>query len=100
MTPTAEEQSDELLLVLAFSGGGTRAAALSYGVLEALDEVSIPATGIEGDPSGDGRTTMLNQVDIVSSVSGGSVTYKLPHRPQEAAVIPFSPTGQSFNTGF
>ena len=29
-------RSDELLLVLAFSGGGTRAAAFAYGVLEEL----------------------------------------------------------------
>jgi len=28
--------SDDLLLMLAFSGGGTRAAALDYGVLEQL----------------------------------------------------------------
>jgi hypothetical protein len=29
------ERSEELLLLLTFSGGGTRAAAFSYGVLEA-----------------------------------------------------------------
>jgi hypothetical protein len=30
------EKSDALLLILTFSGGGTRAAALSYGILQAL----------------------------------------------------------------
>ncbi len=75
LAPTVEERSDELLLVLAFSGGGTRAAALSYGVLEALDGVSIPAPGVEGDTRiGKGRDTLLDQVDLISSVSGGSVT--------------------------
>jgi len=75
LTPTAQERSDELLLVLAFSGGGTRAAALSYGVLEALDKVSIPATAVEGNTRvREGSATLLDQVDIISSVSGGSVT--------------------------
>ena len=31
-----EPRSDSLLVGLAFSGGGTRAAAFSYGVLEAM----------------------------------------------------------------
>ena len=35
-TLKAKDRSDELLLVLTFSGGGTRAAAMSYGILEAL----------------------------------------------------------------
>ncbi|GAB4343822.1 MAG: patatin-like phospholipase family protein [Candidatus Abyssubacteria bacterium] len=75
LAPTEEERSDELLLILAFSGGGTRAAALSYGVLEALDKVSIPAAGIEADANlSERRNTLLDQVDIISSVSGGSVT--------------------------
>src|SRR4051812_196268 len=30
------------LVVLAFSGGGTRAAAFSYGVLEALRRIEVP----------------------------------------------------------
>lgn len=75
LTPTAEQRSDELLLVLAFSGGGTRAAALSYGVLEALNKVTIPAPETEGNAQGgERRDTLLDQVDIISSVSGGSMT--------------------------
>ncbi len=31
-----QSSSDDLLLMLAYSGGGTRAAAFSYGVLEQL----------------------------------------------------------------
>ena len=40
---TDPERSHETLLILAFSGGGTRAASLSYGILEALDLVEVPA---------------------------------------------------------
>ena len=57
---------DEVFVVLAFSGGGTRAAALSYGVLDELRRVTITAGG---------RTrSLLSEVDVISSVSGGSFT--------------------------
>lgn len=54
--------TDETFVFLSFSGGGTRAAALAYGVLQGMDEV----------PVGDG--TLLDEVDMISSVSGGSFT--------------------------
>ena len=55
------------LVVLAFSGGGTRAAAFSYGVLEFLRRTRIVgATGKEA--------RLLDQVDVISGVSGGSFT--------------------------
>ena len=54
------------IVILAFSGGGTRAAAFSYGVLEFLRRTE--ATG----PRGTGR--LLDQVDIITGVSGGSFT--------------------------
>lgn len=62
------EKDDPLILILAFSGGGTRAAALSYGVLEALDRIEIPVKG------GSGRRTLLDEVNLITSVSGGSFT--------------------------
>jgi NTE family protein len=64
------DRDDSLLLILAFSGGGTRAASLSYGVLEALDLVEVPPP----DSGNWKRHTMLDEVDLISSVSGGSFT--------------------------
>jgi NTE family protein len=53
-------------IVLAFSGGGTRAAALSYGVMEELRDAKIDSKGQ--------RVRVLDEVDVISSVSGGSFT--------------------------
>ncbi|HEY0824187.1 MAG TPA: patatin-like phospholipase family protein [Ramlibacter sp.] len=58
--------SGSLLLVLTFSGGGTRAAALAYGVMEALAATEVQWEGK--------RKRLLDEVDIISSVSGGSYT--------------------------
>lgn len=37
--------STELSVILAFSGGGTRAAALAYGVLDALRDIKVECPG-------------------------------------------------------
>lgn len=58
--------SEEIVLLLAFSGGGTRAAALSYGVLEELRDTTIHVAGRS--------IRVLDEVDMISSVSGGSFT--------------------------
>jgi NTE family protein len=58
--------SSDLLLMLAFSGGGTRAAALSYGALEELARTPV---GVQGN-----QHRLLDEVDIISAVSGGSFT--------------------------
>lgn len=63
---SSADNSDELLMILTFSGGGTRAAALAYGVLEELSKLHI------GRPGRQRR--LLDEVDIISSVSGGSYT--------------------------
>jgi predicted acylesterase/phospholipase RssA len=57
----------ELFVILAFSGGGTRAAAFSYGVLEGLQAVTY-------QPAAGSARTLLEDVDVISSVSGGSFT--------------------------
>jgi NTE family protein len=54
------------LFFLAFSGGGTRAAALSYGVLEELRRTEITIHGQ--------RRRLIDEVDIITGVSGGSFT--------------------------
>lgn len=59
-------RSDELLLILAFSGGGTRAAAFAYGVLEELAATSVTLGGRS--------RSLLDEVDAISAVSGGSFT--------------------------
>ena len=58
------DNTDELFVIVTFSGGGTRAAALAYGVLEALRDTSIEWRGR--------RVSLLDEVDVISSISGGS----------------------------
>ena len=60
------DSSEELFLILSFSGGGTRAAAFSYGVLEELRAKEVT---LEGK-----KRSFLNEVDLISGVSGGSFT--------------------------
>jgi len=51
----------ENLVILSFSGGGTRAGALAYGVSRCLEFVKLPS-----------GKSLLDEVKIISSVSGGS----------------------------
>ena len=62
----AGDRSPELLVLVAFSGGGTRAAAFSYGVLKALAATEITTEN--------GQRSLLHEIDVISSVSGGSFT--------------------------
>jgi NTE family protein len=58
---------DRPFVILAFSGGGTRAAAFSFGLMEELRRVEYVAK----DGS---KRRLLDDVEIISSVSGGSFT--------------------------
>ena len=54
---------DDMLVGLAFSGGGTRAAAFSYGVLSQFADIPVPRA----------QDKLLDRLDFISGVSGGSV---------------------------
>lgn len=56
---------DNTLVIMMFSGGGTRAAALGYGVLTAFNDYPLLLNGR--------RTTLTASSDLVFGVSGGSV---------------------------
>lgn len=70
------QNTDDVFICLCFSGGGTRAAALSYGVLQGLRDSAIPALRVSDGTNGaaGASRTLLDEVDTVSSVSGGSFT--------------------------
>lgn len=53
---------DENVIALSLSGGGMRAAAFSYGVMEALRDIE-----------GDKRTDVFDDLTFITSVSGGSL---------------------------
>jgi NTE family protein len=67
LTRQAHFKDPQNLVVLAFSGGGTRAAAFSYGVLEALRPIEV--IGPKGN-----SIRMLDEVKVITGVSGGSFT--------------------------
>ncbi|WP_439287151.1 patatin-like phospholipase family protein [Lonepinella sp. BR2357] len=57
--------NDQTIVAIMFSGGGTRAAAFGYGVLEELNSHPITLDGK--------NTNLIEHVDMVYGVSGGSV---------------------------
>jgi NTE family protein len=60
------DDSRKLLLVVTFSGGGMRAAAFAYGALQALADTRVRFDGRE--------RALVDEIDVISSVSGGSFT--------------------------
>ncbi len=61
-----DRNTDDLFICLSFSGGGTRAAALAYGIMEELRNTPVRVAGRD--------KSLLDEVDVISSVSGGSFT--------------------------
>jgi len=58
-------QSEDILVVLAISGGGMRAAALGYGALEELRRTEVTVNGV--------KRRLIDEVDVISAVSGGTL---------------------------
>ena len=65
--PSANPEDRQNFVILAFSGGGTRAAAFSYGALETLRDMEITTKS--------GRNVRaLDEIDVITGISGGSFT--------------------------
>jgi hypothetical protein len=92
----------EPVVIVAASGGGSRAAIFTALVLETLARtptIQNPTTGesaaITNDPAGDSKPTWADNVVLISSVSGGSlasadhVEHRGPRTPP--ALVPESP---------
>ncbi|HET7084828.1 MAG TPA: patatin-like phospholipase family protein [Rhizomicrobium sp.] len=60
----SHDRAPSTLVMLSFSGGGKRSAAFGYGVLKGLRDYSVAIDG--------SQKRLLDTVDIMSSVSGGS----------------------------
>ena len=66
LIPKLQNNDPQTFFVLSFSGGGTRAAAFSYGVLEELRRAEVVVNGQ--------RRRLIDEVDMITGVSGGSFT--------------------------
>jgi NTE family protein len=65
LNPATEADYDDMVVALSFSGGGMRAAAFSYGVLSGVNETPVRTRT--------GTVSLLDRLDFLSGVSGGSV---------------------------
>ena len=84
-TPLASPKKEpSVLVLLALSGGGSRAAFFSALVMEELQHQTVPfGSGVESD--------LLHEIDAISSVSGGSLAgayYAISHDPGQACAAP------------
>ncbi|MBK1682468.1 patatin-like phospholipase family protein [Rhodoferax fermentans] len=61
----APAQDRKMLMLVSLSGGGARAAAFGYGVLDALRQTQVPWQG--------NSISLIDELDLISGVSGGSI---------------------------
>lgn len=66
VAPPESENSDSFLFITAFSGGGTRASTLAFGVLRELAHQEIVWEGK--------RKRLLDELDLIHALSGGTFT--------------------------
>lgn len=66
LPPSKTGSSDSLFIIASFSGGGARASALSYGVLQELARTPIIWEGRQ--------KRLVDELNIINAVSGGSFT--------------------------
>lgn len=71
------DDADAVTISLSFSGGGYRAAAMAFAVLRELRDTEIDAGG--------GPRRLLDEVDYISAVSGGSLAAAYYGLKREAA---------------
>ena len=76
-----ETYFDDMVVALSFSGGGTRAAAFSYGVLQGFDETRVQTAA--------STISLLDHIDFVSGVSGGSILAAYYGLKKRAALVDF-----------
>jgi NTE family protein len=88
LAPRTDDYSDDIV-ALTFSGGGTRAAAFSFGVLQGFDETPVPGRG--------GPVSLLTRLNYLSGVSGGSVLAAYYGLRQRAALTDFKQRFLSVN---
>ncbi|HJT19845.1 MAG TPA: patatin-like phospholipase family protein [Nitrospira sp.] len=66
LAPPDADNSDSLIILAAFSGGGTRASTLAFGALRELAQQRIVWEGKE--------KRLLDEVDVIHALSGGTFT--------------------------
>lgn len=66
LAPPTEGNSDSLLVMASFSGGGTRASTLAFGVLRVLARQPITWEGKD--------KRLLDELDVMFALSGGTFT--------------------------
>jgi NTE family protein len=66
LMPPDSANTDGLMIVAAFSGGGTRASTLAFGVLRELSRQQITWEGKQ--------KRLLDELDVISALSGGTFT--------------------------
>ncbi len=76
-----ETYFDDMVIAVTFSGGGTRAAAFSFGVLQGFDDTHVQTAA--------SNISLLDHIDFVSGVSGGSILAAYYGLKKRAAMADF-----------